>query len=240
MPKPKQEKLPAEAHLILSIETSTPACSVALHDHEKVLSEYNFFLDKSHSSLLPGIIDELIGHCGYQQSALKAVAVSSGPGSYTGLRIGLSTGKGLCFALDVPLIQVESLDTLVHAGQSWAPPGALLCPMIDARRMEVYTKLVKVNGELIWHTQPRILEPDSFGKFEMQPIILIGNGAAKCRGFIEHADLIIADQEIPQAKHMGQIAWRKYELGQFEDLASYEPNYLKEFQTKKPSNKLLS
>ncbi len=227
-------------HLILSIETSTTSCAIALHEGPQVLSEQAFFLDKSHSSLLPGILQDLVARCGYKLADLHAIAVASGPGSYTGLRIGLSTAKGLCFALNIPLIQVSSLDTLAKAAEDWALPGALICPMIDARRMEVYTKLLRTNGDEVWPIQPLVLEPDTFAAFEDQLIYLIGNGAAKCKNFLQHKQLVILGNESPRGTHLGSLAWQKYQNSDFEDLASYEPNYLKEFQTKKPTNKLLS
>jgi len=227
----------SETALILSIETSTAACSIALHNAGEVLSEQTYFLDKSHSALLPGIINDMLNWSGYSLNDLVAIAVSSGPGSYTGLRIGLSTVKGLCYSLDLPLIQISSLDTLALAGRDWSLQGTLICPMIDARRMEVYTKLIDHEGLELWPTQALVLTENTFEEFEGQ-ILLVGNGATKCRGFLRNSKLIIADKEVPQARHMGTLAWNKFQADLFEDLASYEPNYLKEFQTKKAKNKL--
>ena len=224
--------------LILSIETSTPGCSIALHLEGEVLAEQSYYLDKSHSSLLPSILKEIVSWAGYGLSELDAIAVSSGPGSYTGLRIGLSTVKGLCYALNIPLISVGSLDTLAKTASVVVGLDVLICPMIDARRMEVYTKLLDESGDEIWSTQALILSPETFNEFNGRSILLIGDGAEKCRNFIIHPSLAIASNEIPQARAMGVLAWEKLQKDQFEDLPSYEPNYLKEFQTKTPENKL--
>ena len=175
-----------------------------------------------------------------KKNDLQAIAISAGPGSYTGLRIGLSATKGLCFALGIPLISVGTLDTLIAKAKNWVPSEALICPMIDARRMEVYTKLVKATGEQIWELKPLILEEDTFQEYSDESLYLFGSGAAKCRGFLRHPNLLIVDDIHPDAAFTGKIAWEKNKRQEFEDLAYYEPNYLKEFQTKKASNKLLS
>ena len=224
--------------LILSIETSTPACSIALHERGSVLAEQSYYLDKSHSLLLPSIIKEMINWAGYDINQLDAMAVSSGPGSYTGLRIGLSTVKGLCYALNIPLLSIGSLDTIAKGASDLMSKDVLICPMIDARRMEVYTKLINALGEELWPTQALVLSPDTFNSFLDHPILLTGDGAEKCKDFIVHPNMTIAGKEIPQARSMGFLAWQKFQEEEFEDLASYEPNYLKEFQTKTPGNKL--
>ncbi|MDW3194800.1 MAG: tRNA (adenosine(37)-N6)-threonylcarbamoyltransferase complex dimerization subunit type 1 TsaB [Cytophagales bacterium] len=226
--------------MILSLETSTPVCSIALHNEGKLLARQAYHSDKSHSVLLPSIIGEILDNALVKKNDLQAVAISAGPGSYTGLRIGLSTTKGLCFALGIPLISVGTLDTLIAQAKNWTPSGALICPMLDARRMEVYTKLVKATGEQIWELQPLILEEDTFQEYSDKSLYLFGSGAAKCRDFLKHPNLIIVDDIHPDAAFTGKIAWEKFKSQEFEDLAYYEPNYLKEFQTKKASNKLLS
>lgn len=226
--------------LILSIETSTPVCSIALHNEGKLLAHQAYHSDKSHSVLLPTIIGEVLDNALVKMKDLKAIAISAGPGSYTGLRIGLSSTKGLCFASDIPLISVGTLDTLIAQAKNWIPTEALICPMIDARRMEVYTKLVKATGEQLWELQPLILEEDTFQEYADRAIYIFGSGAAKCRDFLKHMNLMIVGDIHPDAAFTGKIAWEKFQKQQFEDLAYYEPNYLKEFQTKKATNKLLS
>ena len=225
--------------MILSIETSTPVCSIALHKEGQLLAQQAYHSDKSHSVLLPAIVGEILENSLVQRQDLQAIAISVGPGSYTGLRIGLSVTKGLCFALGVPLIAVPTLDTLTEQAINWVPTAALISPMIDARRMEVYTKLVTHARQEIWELQPLILQEDTFMEFADRPLFLLGNGATKCRGFLNHPDMTILDHIHPDAAFTGQIAWEKFQKEQFEDLAYYEPNYLKEFQTKKASNKLL-
>lgn len=222
--------------MILSIETSTPACSVALHHEGELVADQNYRLEKSHSGLLPGIIDELLINAGVGRQQLTAVAVTSGPGSYTGLRIGLSTAKGLCYALDLPLIAVGSLETLVEPFFQYYP-RAYLAPMLDARRMEVYTMLVDSERRILKPIEPLVLEENSFDEYADQPLVLMGNGATKCKGFIKHPHLIIHDSEAPQARVVGSLAWDKFNKLEFEDVAYFEPEYLKAFQTKKPSNK---
>lgn len=142
--------------------------------------------------------------------------------------------------MGIPLIAVGTLDTLIAQAINWIPPGSLICPMIDARRMEVYTKLVTAEREELWELQPLILEEDTFRDYSDRSVYIFGSGAAKCRGFLNHSKLMILDDIHPDAAFTGQIAWQKFQKQEFEDLAYYEPNYLKEFQTKKASNKLLS
>lgn len=226
--------------MILSIETSTPVCSIALHNEGKLLAHQAYHSDKSHSVLLPSIIGEILDNALVKREQLQAVAISSGPGSYTGLRIGLSATKGLCFAMGIPLIAVGTLDTLIAQAINWIPPGSLICPMIDARRMEVYTKLVSTEGKELWELQPLILEEETFREYSDQPIYIFGSGAAKCRDFLTHPKLMILDSIHPDAAYVGHIAWQRFQKEEFEDLAYYEPNYLKEFQTKKAANKLLN
>ena len=226
--------------MILSIETSTPVCSIALHNEGKLLAQQSYHSDKSHSVLLPSIVGEMLDNALVKREQLQAIAISAGPGSYTGLRIGLSITKGLCFALSIPLISVGTLDTLIEQARGWVPPDALICPMIDARRMEVYMKLVKPNGDEVWELQPLILAEKTFYDFLDQTIYIYGSGAAKCRDFLDHPNLVVLEAIHPDAAYMGQMAWQKFRKQEFEDLAYYEPNYLKEFQTKMASNKLLS
>ena len=226
--------------LILSIETATTTCSVALYRGQQPLAEQNYRLENSHSSLLPGVIEDILKWARVKSRDLDAIAVSSGPGSYTGLRIGLSTAKGLCFALGIPLISVSTLDTMTETAKRWVPKNSLICPMIDARRMEVYTQLVVNGGEVLWEAKPLIIDESSFDDYLDQAIYLLGNGSGKCKGVCNHKNLHFIDGQEPRSLDMGMLAWQKFLNGDFEDLAYYEPNYLKEFQTKKPSNKLFT
>lgn len=222
---------------IVSIETSTRVCSVALHKDEALLGFQTYLLEKSHSHLLPTVINELLAHCDVSLEQLDALAVSSGPGSYTGLRIGVSTAKGLAFGLDKPIISVPTLDAMAEAVKPYIQHGAYLCPMIDARRMEVYCQLIH-QGEVLWSTQPLVVMADAFAKFTEQPIYLFGDGASKTREVLSQENIKWIDNIHPNAKEVGQLALAKYEKQEFEDLAYFEPQYLKAFQAK-PARKLI-
>ncbi|MBK6266670.1 tRNA (adenosine(37)-N6)-threonylcarbamoyltransferase complex dimerization subunit type 1 TsaB [Marivirga sp. S37H4] len=218
---------------ILSIETATSICSVAIHQDSKTLASADLFLEKSHSASLSLLIEQLLSHCDLRLADLNAVAVSSGPGSYTGLRIGLSTAKGLCYALDIPLIAISSLDTMCVQMQKFIlNTSPLLIPMIDARRMEVFYKVNQYDLTEIEPLNNLILTEDSFDKYfdKYSTIYLFGNGASKASDlYKEKRNLIIIKDVNPSAMFMGKLAFGKYQLNQFEDLAYFEPDYGKEF-----------
>lgn len=221
--------------LILSIETATTVCSVALHKKDKLLGLQTLFIDKSHSGLLAPSIASLIEYCGFKLSDLDAIAVSEGPGSYTGLRIGVSAAKGLCYALDIPLIAINTLEGMATGMRKYNVAEALLCPMIDARRMEVYCLIMNQEMELLQETQPAIvgegfLEP----LLENNKIIFFGNGSVKCKGIIQSKNAIFVDNIHPEASFVGALALNKHQQQQFEDVAYFEPFYLKEFRISKP------
>jgi tRNA threonylcarbamoyladenosine biosynthesis protein TsaB len=170
--------------LILSIETSTNVCSVAIHDEGKLIVSSEVHIDQSHASKLATLIDEARRNAGIELNQLKAVALSSGPGSYTGLRIGTSTAKGLCYALGIPLIAVSTLDLMSYQVSKIILDGdVLLCPMIDARRMEVYCQLVTGNLEVISPIEAKIIDESSFvDSLNKKKIIFFGNGADRLHG----------------------------------------------------------
>ena len=221
--------------MILAIETATTTCSIALTDGQKVLAEQSYYLDKSHSALLPGVVEQLLQNCGVEKSALEAVAISDGPGSYTGLRIGTSAAKGLCFALDIPLIAIPTLKALAHAVAVDLYKDYVLCPMLDARRMEVYTAFYDVN---LLEERPVAaipLERDSFEAYADRYLLLFGNGAAKTKELFEGLDYIhYLDNVELKASALGLLAQELYEEKQWANLAYYEPNYFKEFKAIKP------
>lgn len=170
--------------------------------------------------------------------SLDAIAVSVGPGSYTGLRIGVSTVKGLAFASKLPIIGLDTLSIL--CGQievSLLPENSLICPMIDARRMEVYCRIQNLNGEMIWETRPLVVEEDSFAEFEGSPLYFFGDGSAKCQSILYLKNHHFIENKFPDASNMGDLAINKFRNGIFEDLAYLEPNYLKTFRTNKPAVK---
>ncbi len=224
--------------IILSIETSTNVCSVALHKEAKLLANQLHQVEKSHSSLLPGIASEVLEEANLSFDDLNAVAVSGGPGSYTGLRIGVTTAKGFCYAKSIPLIAVDTLDIMIESVAGKFKGDHVLCPMMDARRMEVYTKMVDSNGKLIWELQAKILDEHTFETFE-QPVYLFGNGMPKFRDICSQDNLLFIDDIHPDASNMGRLANEKFQSAQFEDVAYFEPNYLKEWRTTTPKKKLV-
>lgn len=224
--------------LILSIETSTMVCSVALHQDGELLSNQTHQVEKSHSSLLPGIGLEICKEVNMTFADLDAVAVSSGPGSYTGLRIGVSTAKGICYTLDKKLISIPSLDVMTEAARGKFLGDHLLCPMMDARRMEVYMQIENQIGDTIWPLKPKILDEYTFAEFDF-PLYLFGDGMPKFREIAKQENLIFIDDIFPDAKNMGRMAEEKYGNEEFEDVAYFEPNYLKEWRTTTPKKQLL-
>jgi tRNA threonylcarbamoyladenosine biosynthesis protein TsaB len=218
--------------LLLSLETSSTVCSVALHKGANLLGASELLIEKSHSSHITVMISQLMENSGVELKQLSAVVVSGGPGSYTGLRIGSSTAKGLCYSLDIPLLEVSTLNGLAQQVISSVPEPQqyLFCPMMDARRMEVYTCLLDANLEEHLPVTPVILDEQTFEEqLREQPIIFFGNGAAKFKKLKEgNANALFVEGIQPSAKTIGQLALAKYERQAFEDVAYYEPFYLKD------------
>jgi len=225
---------------LLSLDTSTDICSAALHTENGLLGYQEFRKEKSHAALLPPAIEALLSPLQLRPSSLSAIAISAGPGSYTGLRIGLSIAKGLCFALDLPLIAVNTLEAMaVQARQSLSSmltEKDLLIPMLDARRMEVYHAIYGVQHQHHTAPAPLVVEENSFGALQQNHrLILFGNGAAKCRGVLPQKNMVFVEGIYPSAKQVGSIGWQKLQAQDFEDTAYFEPQYLKAFQGTKPS-----
>ncbi len=217
---------------ILSIDTSTRGCSVAVHTDGQLLASYDLLTERVSSSLLTTLMKNAVEHAGLTLSLLDAVAVAKGPGSYTGLRVSVSTAKGLCYALDKPLIGVETLTAMAAQLTPFYPENFLFCPMIDARRMEVFAAVLNTNLEKVLPTQAVILEADSFAEvLQNQPVVFFGDGAAKSRSLLgKHPNAYFPDQLIePSARNVGTLATKAYAQGRFEDLPSFEPYYLKDF-----------
>lgn len=225
--------------LLLALETSSTVCSVALYKGAELLGASELQIEKSHSSHITVMIAQLVENCGYTLHDLSAVAVSGGPGSYTGLRIGSSTAKGLCYSLDIPLLEVSTLYGLAKQAIGAIPNAQdyLFCPMLDARRMEVYTCLVNSKLEERMPVMPVVLDDQSFQEeLARQPIIFFGNGAAKFKGLMEgNANALFIDSIQPSAKPIGELAIAKYEEQAFEDVAYYEPFYLKDVYITSPT-----
>jgi tRNA threonylcarbamoyladenosine biosynthesis protein TsaB len=216
--------------IILSIETATPVCSVALHKEGNLLGVYELHSEKSHSEQLSVLIEQICKQNTLSVKDLSAVALSQGPGSYTGLRIGTATAKGLCFALQKPLIAVNTLEAMTWQISDWVETDTLLCPMIDARRMEVYCLLANQQKEILEPTQALIVEPHSFEKhLSERKIVFFGNGASKCQEVLKHKNSRFWANIHPSARSVGQIAWQKFQQNEFENLIYFEPYYLKDF-----------
>ncbi|TAE91039.1 MAG: tRNA (adenosine(37)-N6)-threonylcarbamoyltransferase complex dimerization subunit type 1 TsaB, partial [Bacteroidetes bacterium] len=172
---------------LLCIETATSVCSVAVFHENGLLAMQEIADGNQHASQLAVIIQQTLLTAGLTAKQLDAIVISKGPGSYTGLRVGVSTAKGICYALNKPLIAVNTLKSMAFAFiEQYKPQSGLICPMIDARRMEVYTALFDVKGNEVMQTQAKIIEPDGFAKFANQEVAFIGNGAQKCQGIINH------------------------------------------------------
>jgi tRNA threonylcarbamoyladenosine biosynthesis protein TsaB len=221
--------------LLLLIETATTSCSVALAANGEIVALREINQRNVHAEVITVYIDELFKQTGKQYHNLDAIAVSSGPGSYTGLRIGVSTAKGLCFSLDKPLISVETLTSMAHGlierGQMAINSNTLLCPMIDARRMEVYTALFDHTGKQVKATTAEIIDEHSFGDLlGTNKIIFFGDGADKCRETLAHQpNAVFALEFSNSAKDMLVPVMAKLSAQQFEDIAYFEPYYLKDF-----------
>ena len=227
--------------LILQIETATTVCSVALSVNESVLAYKEIQQRNVHAEVITVFIDEVLKTASKQYDELNAVAISCGPGSYTGLRIGISVAKGLCFALDIPLIAIETLETMTDgfiAQNTFDDKrDILLCPMIDARRMEVFTAVFDVKGNRVRPTSAEIIDAKSFDDLlETKKMIFFGDGAAKCSevlGANPHVQII--PEFLNSARYLTKKANEKYLTNDFEDTAYFEPYYLKDFIAGKKS-----
>jgi len=223
---------------ILSLETATPTCSVALHHDDSLLAEQGFHLDKSHSSILHPLVRDMLSYCDVLPHQLSAVAISQGPGSYTGLRIGASAAKGFCYALDIPLIAVDTLEAMAWSVQKYNIQEAWLCPMLDARRMEVYCQVRSADFIELMPTQPFIVDEQSFrNDLQNNSIIFFGSGSDKCQNLISSPRALFIKDIKPSASSVGDLAISKFRQEKFEDVAYFVPNYLKEFRTTKPKKK---
>lgn len=221
---------------ILSIDTSTSICSVALHQAGKLIAHTETFLDRSHSRNIVHMIEHILNICEIRIESLDAIAVSAGPGSYTGMRIGTSAAKGLCFALDKPLVSVSSLYS-VAAKLKHKEPGIYYVPMIDARRMEVYTAIYDSELNEISEEKALILTEEYFQEQLVDKKVLFGgDGSIKFQGICKHSNAFFANDAHPSAEYMGKKAYENFKNKKFEDIAYFEPNYIKEFHTNSKVN----
>lgn len=226
--------------MILCIETSTDVCSVALVQDGATTAHTERIGTNAHASTLTPLINKLMTDAGVTMSQLDAVAVSSGPGSYTGLRIGVSTAKGICYALNKPLIAVNSLHIIAEGIFKACSEARIAVPMIDARRMEVYTEIMNREGEIISDVEAKIIDKDSFANIlSDKELYFGGNGSEKCSQVINNSNAKFVPNILPLAGNMAHIAQYKFDTQQFESVAYFEPFYLKEFITTTPKNKVL-
>ncbi len=234
--------------LILNIETATCVCSVALVNNGELSSLKESLQDKSHSSLLSVFIEEILRQNNLAVSALDAVAISKGPGSYTGLRIGVSTAKGLCYGATIPLISVSTLQAMVSGILNHEKikcisrdklRETLFCPLIDARRMEVYTGIFDYSNKIIENIQAKIIDRSSFDNYLTdKKIVFFGSGSDKCKNLLKNKNAVFIDGFNTSAGYMAGLAEDAYNRGEFENTAYFEPYYLKDFVATVPKNKL--
>ena len=235
--------------LILHIETATDICSVALSEGTRQLSLIESDQERSHATLLNSFIRQSVEAAGKKLKDLDAVAVSKGPGSYTGLRIGVSTAKGLAYALEIPLLSTSTLKIMASGALSVSTINdlvnlhgdrLLLCPMLGARRMEVYSGFYTVNISTYREVSADIVDRDSFHQIlESHPVCFFGNGAGKCKAVLEHPNALFFEGINPSAAAMIAPVHQKYLHEQFEDVAYFEPYYLKDFIATVPKKKVL-
>ena len=227
---------------ILNIETSTEVCSVALTSDGMVLEHREDYEGRNHALLLSGFIEEMMQYATPRGIKIDAVAVSIGPGSYTGLRIGLSEAKGLCFGLDVPLIGIDTLKILVVATMfgNYIDENSYYVPMIDARRMEVFAGVYDSALQEVMPARPVILTPDSFSEYlgQGRKLVFVGNGAEKAANLIKRPDVVYIPGVKPAAVDMLALSEMAFRKGDFIDIAYSTPNYLKEFQATTPKKKI--
>ena len=223
---------------ILCIDTTSEFCSVSLFINQNLIENNNSKIERSHSKLLIKLIDDTLNNNKLKIADIDIFSISKGPGSYTGLRIGLSSIKGFCYALDKPLVGINTLKILaISALENIDDKDFILCPMIDARRMEVYTKSFDHNLNELSNDQAIILEKDTFDNYKDKKVYFFGNGSDKYKKIVNRKNFIFIDNINPDSKFMGQLSYNKFINRNFEDLSSFEPNYIKDFYLIKKKGK---
>jgi tRNA threonylcarbamoyladenosine biosynthesis protein TsaB len=227
---------------ILAMDTATPLGSVALFSGDVLLGQIEYRRAKSHARLLSSMVRQLVEDMEVEMKALSAIAVADGPGSYTGLRVSTSTAKGLCMALDKPLMSVPSLEGIAWQVQDLAQQmDARIISMLDARRMEVYCQQYDAQLQAETGIEAKIIEDDAFAELlSAHKVIFVGDGVAKCRDVLSASpNAIFLPEALSSAANLGSALWRKFQAADFEDLVGYEPFYLKPFRATKAKNPLL-
>lgn len=234
--------------MILNIETATHVCSVALSSGLQLIDIRESHQEKSHASLLAVFIDDILKKNNLKPAHLDAVSVSKGPGSYTGLRIGVSTAKGISYGADIPLISVNTLQTLSFGAIShpknpfcFSPDKEKVwyCPMIDARRMEVFSAFYNDKNEIMRPVSANIIDTNSFSDIlSERPVLFFGTGSDKSKSFLNHPNAFFLDDVLPSARFMIPLSNKAYEERNFENSAYFEPFYLKDFVATIPKKKI--
>jgi|TARA_B100000530_G_scaffold222354_1_gene143040 tRNA threonylcarbamoyladenosine biosynthesis protein TsaB len=223
---------------ILCIDTTSEFCSVSLFINQNLIENNNSKIERSHSKLLIKLIDDTLNNNKLKIADIDIFSISKGPGSYTGLRIGLSSIKGFCYALDKPLVSINTLKILaISALENIDDKDFILCPMIDARRMEVYTKSFDHNLNELSNDQAIILEKDTFDNYKDKKVYFFGDGSDKFKKIVSRKNFIFLDNINPDSKFMGKLSYDKFINRNFEDLSSFEPNYIKDFYLIKKKGK---
>ncbi len=232
---------------ILLIETGGDVCSVALSNGDKLLSHRESHEGRAHAQNVAVYAEELLAEHGIGCENLSAVALGIGPGSYTGLRIGSSFAKGICYSANIPLIGVSSLESMVYGLKTQYLNGdiqlsnfdnKILAPMIDARRMEVYTQLYNSDIQPLSEIAAEVITEDSFAQYKERDFVIFGSGAEKCKEVLKVGDVLYINAT-PSARNMIDIAYKKFKDGKFEDIAYFEPYYLKDFVSTTKKRNLL-
>lgn len=217
--------------LILHIDTAVDAASICLSEGERIIGEATNPNSRESASWLQPAIKGLMDEAGYNLQQLQAVSVSAGPGSYTGLRVGMASAKGLCFACNIPLITVGTLEVMTAAALDTTKDDAFFCPLIDARRMEVFTGLYNRKMQCMLPPQNMILDENSFSEWLAQgPVFFFGNGSSKLQPLLQHPSARFINVN-HSATNLAQLALQRFQKQEFADLAYAEPFYIKAFYT---------
>jgi tRNA threonylcarbamoyladenosine biosynthesis protein TsaB len=235
--------------VILNIETATALCSVSLSDDGRLLSVKETLEERAHARLLTVFITEMLREQGLKIADIDAVAIGKGPGSYTGLRIGVSTAKGIIFGVHKPMLAIGTLNILARqvmlkadltVSNLFKNPETRICPMIDARRMEVYYSLFNGHGDQVEKVAAKVIDSSSFRfLLENHPVIFTGSGMNKCKTLLDHPNAVFLDHIHPSAEALAHLSSQAYRNHEFVDPAYFEPFYLKDFITTVPKKHLL-
>ena len=223
---------------ILCVDTTSEFCSVSLFNGYELVNSVNSKIERSHSKLIISLVDKVIKEGKIEISDVDAFSISRGPGSYTGLRIGLSCLKGFCYGLEKPLISLNTLKILTKSAiEKIDEKDAYICPMVDARRMEVFTKLYSHSMEEIKGDCAMVLDKNSFTGYDNKIIYFVGSGSYKFEEISDNDNFKFLPDIIPNSIHMGELSFNKFLNNDFEELSTFEPNYIKDFYLIKQKDK---